>query len=309
MNPMTRSIAAEYLLVRRALGYKLVNHEWLIRDFLDTLEQNHTQKITVSAALAWACGPQSVSPNWHKSRLTVIRTFAAYIHTSAPEAADLIPEGLIPAPSWRKNPYLYSTEEIRALIRQAHTLEPAVRAETMATIIGLMASTGMRVSEALGLNRDSLDAKNLALTVTGKGDALRLLPVQATTITALQRYIATSRKLVPTRTEALFVNLKGIRPLRNNIEKAFRVITADCQWAPRPGRREPRLHDLRHTFAVNTLMDAHQDGTGVEARIAALAAYLGHVNPNSTYWYLSASPELLQIVNDRVQERIEGHTP
>ncbi|MET3708962.1 integrase [Arthrobacter sp. UYEF6] len=306
---MIRSTAAEYLLVRRALGYKLVNHEWLISDFLDTLEQNQAQKITVSAALAWACRPQPGSPNWHKSRLTVIRSLAAYIHTSAPEGADLIPEGLITAPSRRTNPYLYSTEEIHALIQQAHTLKPAVRAETMATIIGLMASTGMRVSEALGLDRDSLDAKNLALTVTGKGGALRLLPVQATTITALQRYIATSRKLVPTRTDALFVNLKGTRPLRNNIEKAFRVITADYQWAPGPGRREPRLHDLRHTFAVNSLMDAHLDGTGVEARIAALAAYLGHVNPHSTYWYLSASPELLQIVNDRVQEWIEGHTP
>lgn len=309
MIELARSKAAEYLLVRRAMGFKLANHEWLIKDFLDTLERDRAQKITVSAALTWACLPQAVSPNWHKDRLTVIRSLAGYIHASAPQAAELIPEGLIPAPSWRKSPYLYSTEEIQALIRQAHTLKPAVRAETMATIIGLMASTGMRVSEALGLERSSLDAENLALTVTGKGGARRLLPVQATTITALQRYIATSRHLVPTRTESLFVNLKGIRPLRNNIEKAFRVITADCTWASGPGSREPRLHDLRHTFAVNTLMDAHRDGTGVEARIAALAAYLGHVNPASTYWYLSASPELLQIVNERVQERIEGNTP
>jgi integrase len=309
MNELMRSKAAEYLLVRRAMGYKLANHEWLIRDFLDTLEQDHAPKITVSEALAWACLPQMVSPNWHKSRLAAVRSLAAYIHASAPQAADLIPEGLIPAPSRRTNPYLYSTEEIQTLIRHAHALKPAVRAETMATVIGLMASTGMRVSEALGLNRGSLDAKNLELTVTGKGGACRLLPVQATTITALQRYIATSRKLVPTRTESLFVNLKGIRPLRNNIEKAFRVITADCTWATGPGSREPRLHDLRHTFAVNTLIDAHRDGTGVEARIAALAAYLGHVNPTSTYWYLSASPELLQIVNETVQERIEGNTP
>ncbi|HEX2810911.1 MAG TPA: tyrosine-type recombinase/integrase [Kineosporiaceae bacterium] len=302
MSADLRASALEYLGLRRAMGYRLDRHDGQIGQFLDYLEVRHSGSITVEHALAWACLPGECRSRWHAARLAAIRGFAAYVHAGRSDDAELIPTGLIPSRVEHAVPYLYTAEQITGLIRQARTLKPLVRGLTLATVIGLMASTGIRIGEALSLDATSFDARRAQLTVTGKYQKVRRLPIHSSTAAALTNYLQVSRRLVgPPKDQALFLTLNATRARMASVERAFRVVTTSCALRVEPGNKQPRLHDLRHTFAVNTLIDAHRDGVDVDARIAALASYLGHVSPSSTYWYLTASPELLDIVAQRVE--------
>ena len=292
----------EYLDLRRAMGYRLVAHDRLLASFADYLGARGEQVITIELALAWACLPQGTNPARHATRLAAVRGLAAYVHAHYPGAAELIPHGLLPARARRGVPYLYTDEEVAALLAAAHRLEPPVRALTTITIISLMASTGLRIGEALALDVADLDPRARTLTVTGKYDKKRHLPIHPSAINALTEYVRRSRQLVgPPADGSLFVTLNATRPQAGNVQAAFRSLTRACGLEPAPGARAPRLHDLRHTFAVNTLLDAHRSGADVDAQIASLATYLGHVSPVSTYWYLTASPQLLELVNERLQ--------
>ncbi|MDJ0362509.1 tyrosine-type recombinase/integrase [Rhodococcus sp. H29-C3] len=302
MSEDLRARAAEYLALRRVMGYQPCDQEWLIREFLDHLESEHASTISVSRALIWACLPQGATPRWRHRRLAVIRLFAAHVHACDPQAAELIPAGMLPARVERAIPYIYTATQIADLARRARALRPVLRGHTLATIIGLMAATGMRTGEAVALNTTSIDNARSTILVIGKGGTQRLLPVHATTLMALTSYLETSRTtLGPPHDDALFLGPRASRALANSIQIAFRAVAQDSPLPRGSGNRAPRLHDLRHTFAVNTLIDAHRDGVGVQARIAALSTYLGHVSPADTYWYLTASPELLHLVSDRLE--------
>ena len=303
-----RASAREYLAWRRAMGYRLSRHDGLIGQFLDYLADRQEPRITVEHALAWACQPGGVRPRWHSARLAAIRGFAAHVHAENAEVAELIPAGLLPSRVVRAVPYLYTPVQLASLINRARTLRPAVRGLTLATVIGLMAATGVRIGEALALDTTSLDVAGATLAVSGKYGKQRRIPVHPSTTAALTSYLRTSRSLAGSpQDQALFVTVNATRPLAGNVEKAFRALTTACQLPPGTGNNPPRLHDLRHAFAVNTLIDAHRAGADVDARIAALATYLGHVSPTSTYWYLTASPELLDLVHDRVEAHRHGH--
>lgn len=307
-----RGSAKQYLALRRAMGYTLARHDHLLGAFLDHLEERQAHTITVADALGWACSPTGVDPRWHAVRLAVVRGFAAHVHAGCPQAAELIPAGLVPSRVDRPVPYLYTDEQITALITEAHTLRPVVRGLTLAAVIAVMAATGMRIGEALALDASSLDTAGPTLRVRGKYAKVRLLPIHRSTAVALTGYLRISRSSLPKSPQgpSMFLTCRGTRPRENNVQQAFRAVTRACQPRnakdDRGGRDEPRLHDLRHSFAVNTLIDAHHAGVDVDARIAALATYLGHVSPESTYWYLSASPELLDLVNDRIQATRQG---
>lgn len=307
MNRDLRDLASDYLALRRAMSFQPCDQEWLIARFLDYLDDQHAATISVHQAVAWACSPRQATPRWWSQRLGVIRSFAAHVHAIDPRAAELIPAGLLHARVQRAVPYLYTPTQIAALISQARKLRPEVRGQTLATIIGLMAATGLRTSEAVALDTTSVDTDRGTILVLGKGGKKRLLPVHATTMTALAVYVTTSRRLVRAPQDgSLFVSLTASRPLANSVQQAFRAVATDSHLQAAPGNRAPRLHDLRHTFAVNTLLDAHRSGVGVQARIAALATYLGHGSPANTYWYLTASPELLQLVNDRIENHVQA---
>lgn len=309
MAPDLRVSAVEYLAWRRAMGYRLARHDGLIGQFLDYLDEQHENRISVERALAWACLPGDTRARWHTARLAAIRGFAAHVHAHHAEAAELIPAGLVPSRVEHAIPYLYTPAQLTGLITRARILRPQVRGLTLATVIGLMASTGMRIGEALVLDTTSLDPVGATIAVTGKYGKQRLLPVHSSTTTALSSYLRTSRALVGSPPDqALFVTSNATRPLAGNIEHGFRALTRACRLPAGTGNNEPRLHDLRHTFAVNTLIDAHRAGVDVDARIAALATYLGHVSPSSTYWYLTASPQLLDLVNDRVEAHRQGRS-
>ena len=307
MNESLRKSAVEYLLLRSLRGYQPGDQPWLIRDYLDFLDRQGFSTITVGSALTWACLPVNARSRWRNQRLAVIRLFAAHLHAGDPDIAELIPSGLLPTRVMRTAPYLYSPGQVETLVGEAATLRPALQGETLATIIGLMAATGMRTAEAIALNTADVDVAQGTILVRGKGGKQRLLPVHDSTITALGCYATRSRALMRMPLDdAFFVSPAGSRPLANTVQQAFRRVTTACHLQPGPGQRKPRLHDLRHTFAVNTLIDAHRDGSGTEARIAALATYLGHSSPVHTYWYLSASPELLQLVSDRLDKHVQG---
>lgn len=300
---------AGYLAVRRALGYRLVRAEKLLGQFIAWMCERDEQTITTAAALGWATLPAAPDSGWHAYRLSVVRSFAAHLHALDP-AHELVPKDLLPQRPRRAVPYLYTDSEIRALMDGSSVIPTPHRAATMRTLIGLLAVTGMRVGEAIRLNQADIDDQRGVITVVeSKFGKSRQLAVHATTIAALRIYLARTDRPVPIEpTDAVFTSAVGTRLVYCNVHLAFKRIVKHAGLGPRSAGCRPRPHDLRHTFAVNTLLDAYRDDIGdgehIQARIALLCTYLGHVNPGSTYWYLQAAPELLALAADRL-ERVE----
>jgi len=291
--------AGDYLRDRRARGYVLADSDWLLASFLDGLAARGEARITIDSAVAFATEHPDTTRGWQARRLRAVRGLAAHVHALDPAAAELIPAGLIASKTPRRIPYLYSEAQIIALMNRALTLSPAMLGASMHTLIGLLAATGMRSGEAATLDVEDLDTQQRTLRVSGKNRRVRYLPLHPTTIQALLSYLQTRSTLAP-RTGPLLIGAKGGRLNINMARAAFRALVNDCGLPVSPGCRAPRLHDARHSFAVNALLDAHREGVDVDARIATLANWLGHVDPTHTYWYLSASPELMQTVRDRL---------
>jgi len=305
MSVDLRAAAADYLRDRRARGYILADNDRLIAAFLDGLATRSQPRITVADAVAFATENPDATRGWQAARLRAIRGLAAHVHASDPAAAQLIPAGLIASKTPRRIPYLYSEEQIAELMSRALMLTPALLAASMHTLIGLLAATGMRSGEAAALDIENLDSERQVLLVTGKNKRGRLVALHPTTVQALTDYQKVRATRAPP-TGPLLVGPQGGRLNLTSARAWFRALANDCQLPVGPGCRAPRLHDMRHTFAVNTLIDAHRDGVDVDARIATLANYLGHVDPSHTYWYLTASPQLMQSVRERMaahQER------
>ncbi len=182
----------------------------------------------------------------------------------------------------------------------AAALLPArMLAASMQTLIGLLASTGLRSGEAGALDAGDLDAAARLLTVTGKYGRIRLVALQSTTVQALTGYLRIrASRAAPAG--PLLIGETGHRLNLTMARNIFRSLTRQCRLAPQPGCGAPRLHDFRHRFAVTTLIDAHRQGRDVDACIAVLATHLGHISPVHTYWYLTITPELTDAVSERV---------
>jgi integrase len=302
---------AGYLAMRRALGYRLARAEKLLAQFIAWIDARGEQTITTSSALAWATLPPATGSNWHAHRLSVVRGFAAHVHALDP-AHELIPQDLLPQRQRRAVPYLYSDAEIHALMTAASVIPTPHRAATMRALIGLLAVTGMRIGEAIRLNQGDIDPERGVLTVVeSKFGKSRELAVHATTTAALRAYLARGDRPVPVEpTDAVFTSAVGTRLTYCNVHLAFKRIVAHAGLVQRSTVCRPRPHDLRHTFAVNTLLDAYRhdpgDGERIQTQIALLCTYLGHVNPGSTYWYLQAAPELLALAADRLEVAESG---
>lgn len=299
MSVDLRQAASDYLDERRARGYQLADYDSLINKFFDGLETRGVTTITLCDALAFAQEPANASRHWHAWRLGVIRRVAAYVHSLDPAAAELIPPKLIRSQATRRIPYLYSSDQVTQLMRLTATLRSPHVAATMRTLIGLLAATGLRSGEAVALNVSDLRVSEGVLNVMGKYAKQRVIPLHQTTVDALCSYLVL-RADVASSTDALLIGPCGGRLDANAARAVFRTLVDAAHLAARPGGATPRLHDFRHLFAVNSLIDAHRRGGDVDATIAALVSYMGHVNPSSTYWYLSASPELMAIVSERV---------
>lgn len=304
MTPLRQALA-DYLAVRRALGYKLQRAGKLLAQFVAYLERLGADTLTTDRALAWATLPASGHASWWSLRLLVIRGFAAYLQTIDP-ATEVPPADLLPWRRCRATPYLYSDEEIRALIAAAETLRSPLRAATYQTLIGLVAVTGMRIGEAIRLDRDDVDVDHGLLIIRhSKFGKSRELPLHPSTLEALRRYLGRpDRPRAAARIPAVFVSTAGTRLLYCNVQHTFGQLVHRAGLRPRSPSCRPRLHDLRHSFAVQTILESYRRGDDVGSRLALLSTYLGHVDPGATYWYLSAAPELLELAAERLERHL-----
>jgi integrase len=301
MSDLRRSLE-EYLTVRRALGFKLTDAGRLLANFVAFADRADARTITVDLALAWATLPTNAKPIWLTHRLSMVRGFARYLSTIDP-ATEIPPADLLPHSHYRPpTPYLYSDEDIAALMTEARTLAPPLRSATFETLIGLLATTGLRLGEAMSLDRDDVDWANGLLTVRGsKFGRSRETLCHPTTAEALRAYSARRDQLRPRpASRSFFISTRGGRLTHHSVYPTFHRLLRQA-GVQRQSPRQPRVHDLRHSFAVKTLLRWYRDGDDVQARLPLLSTYLGHINPANTYWYLSAVPELMAMAARRLE--------
>lgn len=297
-------MVADYLLLRRSLGYKLDHAEYILTRFVDYVQTvDSSQAVTVANAVAFATAPPGASRRWQALRLSAIRGFARWAQT-IDSTIEVPPMRLLPARPTRTAPYIYSDAEIGALLGAAQRLRPAIRAATYRTLIALMAATGLRTGETIGLNIASLDQQAGTLTVTGKYGKTRKLPLHQTTAEALAQYLDQRDELLPAANcPALLISTRGTRLRASVVQQTFRRLGVETGLRTRSNACRPRLHDLRHTFAVSTMLDAYTCGGDPAAALPLLATWLGHSEPSDTYWYLTGTTELLAAA----AERLAGH--
>jgi integrase len=304
--PLRRQLT-DYLALRRALGYRLARPEKLLGQFLDHLDRVGESTVTVTTALDWARLPAGADANWWAYRLSVVRGFASYLHTL--DAVHEVPAAdLLPQRPRRASPYLYSADDITALIAGTASLRVPLRQATFATLIGLLTVTGMRVGEAIALDRADVDLTTGWLLIHhGKFGKTRQLALHPSTVQALRHYQRLRDRTAPdTGTPAWFVSTAGTRLLYCNVHHTFHRLVALAGLQPRPGSCRPRIHDLRHSFAVHAMLEAYAAGQDGQRRLTLLSTWLGHTDPHGTYWYLSASPELMAIAAQRLEAHLAG---
>ena len=302
MSPLEQALA-DYLRLRRSLGHELAEARWLLPGFVAYLDAHGATTVTIEAALAWAqqapTSPTGKTTTVGPRRMTAVRGFARYL--SGIDANTQVPPlGLMPhrAP-WRR-PFIYSPADIDAVMTQARRLASPLRAATYETLIGLLASSGLRIGEAIKLDRDDVDwAEGVLLIRESKFGKSRLVPLHPSSMHALAGYTQARDRFQPQPAgPSFFLSLTRKRLLYADVWLTFRKLIDAAGvgvGAPSP----PRLHDTRHTFAVRTLLDWYRTAEDVQAKIPALSTYLGHREPASTYWYLSAAPELLALASAR----------
>ncbi len=304
-SPDLAQSARQYLKLRRALGFKLEHAGLYLPDFVAFLAAHGSPVITTALALRWAQQPPTALPVSWARRLDAIRGFARYQHALDPRT-EVPPSDLIPRGGRRPRPYIYTDREIATLMQAARRLSYPLQAATFETVIGLLAVTGMRIGEVRALDDGDVDwARSLLMVNRTKFQKSRLVPVDRSTLAALRRYAAERDRVFPRRpTPSFFVTSVGTRLVKQQFGHVFRRLVR-TSGIGRDGERRPRIHDMRHTFAVNTLRDAYRSGSDAEHRMLSLSTYLGHVCPSATYWYLTATPELLGLACRRLERSWE----
>jgi integrase/recombinase XerD len=284
----------DYLRLRRALGFKLTWPGHVLPQFVTWLEGTGSETITTEAAISWARLSAAANPITLSHRLGAVRGFARYLRTIDP-ATEIPPTGLF-GKQRRITPYIYSPDEIGRLVQAAPQLHPPLRAATHEALFGLLGVSGMRVGEALRLLREDVDLDDGVIRVRHtKFDRERLVPLHSSTTGALRGYAARRDRLCPQPpTDAFFISSVGTALRYSAVHATFHTLLVSAGF-PAATSGHPRIHDLRHSMVVNTVIDWQRDGVDVASRLPVLSAYLGHVSPASTYWYLSAVPELMQL--------------
>jgi integrase len=298
--------AQEYVALRRALGFRMDHETWYLPDFVAFLAEHGSAVITTELALRWAQRRPGTSPGSWASRLDSVRGFAKH-HRAIDPRTEVPPRDLVSWRPRRQEPHIYTDEEVSALMREARRLTWPLQGATYSTVIGLLAATGMRLGELVALEDGDVDwARSLLVVRHAKFQKSRLVPVHPSTLAALRRYrIARDRQFPRRRGPSFFVSCIATRLRNQRLGHVFIRLLRLTGIDRSPGRR-PRLHDLRHTFAVTTLRDWYRAGLDVERRLPSLSTYLGHVSPSSTYWYLTATPELLALAGKRLARSWEA---
>jgi integrase/recombinase XerD len=295
----------DYLRLRRGLGHQLADSARLLPSFIEHLDADGTSTITVDAALAWVQRPDAdpSSSVWLR-RMTAVRGFARHMSGVDP-ATKIPPLGLVTFRRRWRAPFIYSDADVVALMAEVPRIIPTpLRAATLQTMIGLLAATGMRVGEAIALRRADIDwAEGVVVVRAAKFNKSRELPLEPTTVDALKAYASLRDRVVAEPSSpTFFLSRKGTAVIYADFSEKFReVVHTTGVGSGSPAR--PRIHDLRHSFAVKTLVRWYRDGADVGALLPRLSTYLGHLTPGHTYWYLSAAPELLELAGARLERR------
>ncbi|HOB99374.1 MAG TPA: tyrosine-type recombinase/integrase [Verrucomicrobiota bacterium] len=301
MKPLARHLD-NYLNLRRQLGYKLRGIDNLLRHFVRFAEQKRAPFITTKLAVTWATYPTHLPLKQKAHRLGVVRRFAQ--HLSALDPRTEIPaQRLLPYHCARRDPYRYRAGDILRLMQATREIDPNchLKGASYATLIGLLAVTGMRVGEAVALDRQDVDLTRGVVTVRhAKGDKLRLVPLHRSSQQALRHYAALRDEAFPQPVgSGFFVSERGTRLCYSTVHQWFRKVVRQIGLLQAGDRHEPRLHDLRHHFAIETLVRWYRSKANVEAHLPELSTYLGHAHVRDTYWYLEAAPELLRLATQR----------
>lgn len=311
--PDLRMLIGDYLATRRALGFKLEGDGRLLLAFADHLNRCAGDgaatgaQVTVEQSLRFATASPQASARSHALRLSAIRLFARWAQLLDPRI-EVPPARLLPARATRPTPFLYTDAQIGALLEATDELQPRIRAVTFRTLLSLQAATGIRTGEVTGLDVDDVDLRERTLTVTGKYGKTRLLPLHPTVSDGLTGYLATRAELLPAaHCPALLISTRGTRLGNGSIHPTFRALADRAGLTPASTASRPRLHDLRHTFAVNTMLQAYRSGADPAATLPLLATWLGHAEPSDTYWYLTGTAELMAAATERLDRaRADG---
>jgi integrase/recombinase XerD len=306
-----RNALDEYLAMRRALGYQLRDAGLALPAFVSFLEQRGESHITTELALEWSQLPSRAKPSEWAKRLSFVRGFARYRSATDP-CTEVPPQGLLPHPAGRAQPYPYTDEEIQRLMNAALRLPPTdgLRPWNYYGILGLLTVTGLRISEVLSLQRPDVDLQEGLLTIRhSKFDKSRLVPLHASTQQVLADYAQRRDRVLGKQSLPYFwVSDRG-RPLAGStVRQTFYELSRKTGLRGPSDHHGPRLHDLRHRFAVQTLVSWYRSGEDVDRRLPILSTYLGHACVSDTYWYLSFCPELMGLATARLERRWEGRS-
>jgi integrase len=298
-----RSALDRYLRLRQGLGYKYQHQARRLSDFVSFMEKHNATTITTKLAVTWATLPLGRHASW--ALRTDVRGFARHVANIDPET-EVPPAGILPRLK-RAKPYVYSDAEVSTLLAAALTLPPAngLRRWTYHYLFGLIAVTGMRLSEAIGLQRSDVDLDEGVLTVReSKFGKSRLIPLHRTTREALLSYAERRDAHLGSRCGPhFFVAERGGRLLHQYVHRVFWRLSREIGLR-RPGDHTgPRIHAFRHRFAIRTLLGWHRQRIDVEQQLSLLSTYLGHTCVRDTYWYLSACPELMEEAARRLDQR------
>lgn len=308
-----REALDNYLAIRRCLGADLESSAYELRRFVTFMESESATRITTELTLRWL-QLSDVQAAVANQRLGMVRGFATWHHATDP-LTEIPPQGLLPGRFRRSRPYIYRDDEIEQILQAAQQLPSPIglRALTYSTLFGLLVVTGMRVSEAVALDRTDVDLHDGILTIRrSKCGKTRLVPMHDSTRQALHAYASKRDQIVPVAwDQGFFMSEAGTRVTGCSTRHAFALVSQEIGLRPiqkssKHGRghgRGPRLHDLRHRFAVRTLIDWYRGGRDVERELPKLATYLGHTHVTDTYWYLEAVPELLQLATERLMRK------
>jgi integrase/recombinase XerD len=311
MNTLHQTLH-DYISLRQAMGFKLNEAQRLLPQFIDFLEHQGSEYITTDLAVKWATMPNTVQPAERAKRLSLVRVFSRFCCSIDPRT-EIPPIGLLPFHPHRASPYIYSDIEINKLLQAAGQLPSptGLRAYTYVTVFGLLAVTGMRISELVSLeNKDvNIDLAELTIRDTKFGKS-RWLPLHPTTQQILHQYVLKRDHQYPIpQSSRFFVSETGAGLFSCTVRATFIKLSRKVGLRGIADSHGPRLHDLRHRFAVQTLLRWYQDGVDVNQHLPELSTYLGHVKVSDTYWYITATPQLLQLALKRsVQDLQEEQT-
>lgn len=307
MKSTTKNItelAEEYLLFRRGLGFQLKTEGQLLLKFAAFADQEHSGPVTTQLVLRWACLPEGASPLYCARRLEVIRCFTRFL-AIFDEDTEIPPQGLLGRAHRRITPHIYSDREISDLNVAAGQLSSrcGLRPRTFQALFGILASTGMRISEALTLQSSGFDREQqLFIVEATKFRKSRLVPLHPTVAAEVETYTHFRDEQLPlAETGTLLVSDRGTPLNYSTVRTTFRTLCSQLGWKSNGGRQRPRLYDFRHTFACRRLLQWYRDGIEIDHAISALSTYLGHVRVTDTYWYLTGTSELLRTATERFE--------